>query len=152
VVLQRSIKTQFGILTVTEEAGAITRLSWGDVSSQDSSDLLEEAVRQLAGFDAGTLTEFTLPLRVEGSDFLVAVCDAIFAIPFGETRTYGDIAKELNAPAQAVGQACGQNPIPVIIPCHRVMGAKGLTGYSGAGGVETKIALLRHEGAAGLLI
>ena len=148
MVLQRSIKTQFGVLTVTEEAGAITRLSWGTVLKQDSSDLLDDAVRQLAGFDTGTLTEFTLPLRVEGSDFLVA----IFAIPFGETRTYGDIAKDLNAPAQAVGQACGQNPIPVIIPCHRVMGAKGLTGYSGAGGVETKIALLRHEGAAGLLI
>ncbi len=55
-------------------------------------------------------------------------------------------------PAQAVGQACGGNPIPVIIPCHRVMGAKGLTGFSGRGGVETKVALLRHEGAAGLLI
>jgi methylated-DNA-[protein]-cysteine S-methyltransferase len=152
MALQRSIQTQFGILTVTEEAGAITRLSWGGVAEHHSSDLLDEAARQLASYDKGELTEFTLPLRVEGSDFLRAVCDAISAIPFGETRTYGDIAKDLNAPAQAVGQACGKNPIPVIIPCQRVMGAKGLTGYSGAGGIETKIALLRHEGAAGLLI
>lgn len=140
------------MLTVTEEAGAITRLSWGGARDQHRSDLLDAATRQLASFDTGALTEFTLPLRVGGSGFLRAVCDAICAIPFGETRTYGEIAKDLNAPAQAVGQACGQNPIPVIIPCHRVMGAKGLTGYSGAGGIETKIALLRHEGAAGLLI
>ncbi len=152
MALQQSIQTQFGMLTVTEEAGAITRLSWGVARDQHRSDLLDAATRQLASFDTGALTEFTLPLRVGGSGFLRAVCDAICAIPFGETRTYGEIAKDLNAPAQAVGQACGQNPIPVIIPCHRVMGAKGLTGYSGAGGIETKIALLRHEGAAGLLI
>ena len=111
------------MLTVTEEAGAITRLSWGAARDQHRSDLLDAATRQLASFDTGALTEFTLPLRVGGSGFLRAVCDAICAIPFGETRTYGEIAKDLNAPAQAVGQACGQNPIPVIIPCHRVMGA-----------------------------
>jgi methylated-DNA-[protein]-cysteine S-methyltransferase len=91
-------------------------------------------------------------LRVKGTDFQRDVCDAMSAIPFGYTRTYGEIAKDLGVPAQAVGQACGGNPIAVIIPCHRVMGAKGLTGFSGAGGVETKVALLRHEGAAGLLI
>ena len=74
------------------------------------------------------------------------------AVPFGHTRTYGEIARDLGVPAQAVGGACGGNPIPILVPCHRVMGAKGLTGFSGAGGVETKVALLRHEGAAGLLI
>ena len=151
-MLHRSVLTQFGMLTVTEKAGAITRLSWGGVAQHDQSDLLEDAAAQLGAFDRGTLTQFDLPLRVEGTDTLRAVCDAIYAVPFGETCTYGDIAKALNIPAQVVGQACGQNPIPVIIPCHRVLGAKGLTGYSGAGGIETKIALLRHEGAAGLLI
>ena len=65
---------------------------------------------------------------------------------------HGEIARDLGHPAQAVGGACGGNPIPIIIPCHRVMGAKGLTGFSGKGGVETKVALLRHEGAASLLI
>lgn len=73
-------------------------------------------------------------------------------IPLGETRTYGDLARDLSVPAQAIGQACGANPIPVIIPCHRILGSSGLGGFSGAGGVETKVWLLRHEGAAGLLI
>jgi len=70
------------------------------------------------------------------------------AIPLGDTRTYGEIARDVGASAQSVGQACGRNPIPIIIPCHRVMGAQGLTGFSAPGGVETKVALLRHEGAS----
>ena len=74
------------------------------------------------------------------------------AIPFGETVTYGDIARALGAPAQAVGQACGGNPIAIIIPCHRVLGSGGLGGFSGAGGVETKVALLRHEGGYPFLV
>jgi methylated-DNA-[protein]-cysteine S-methyltransferase len=74
------------------------------------------------------------------------------AIPFGETRTYGDLAKDLGVPAQAIGQACGANPVPVIVPCHRILGASGLGGFSAPGGVETKVALLKHEGAASLLI
>ncbi|MEM9127769.1 MAG: methylated-DNA--[protein]-cysteine S-methyltransferase, partial [Pseudomonadota bacterium] len=95
---------------------------------------------------------FDLPYRVTVSDFQRQVCDLMFAIPLGETRTYGDIAKDLDQPAQLVGAACGANPIPVIIPCHRVLAANGLGGFSGDGGVETKVALLRHERAAGLLI
>ncbi|MGB4829380.1 MAG: MGMT family protein, partial [Paracoccaceae bacterium] len=77
---------------------------------------------------------------------------AMAAIPYGETRTYGQIAHAVGAPAQAVGQACGANPIPILIPCHRVLGGNTLGGFSAPGGVETKVALLRHEGAAGLLI
>ena len=76
----------------------------------------------------------------------------MYAIPLGETRTYGDLAIELGQAPQTVGQACGANPIPVVIPCHRVLSANGLGGFSGAGGVETKVALLRHERAASLLI
>ncbi len=149
---QRTVPTQFGDLTLTEVEGAITAVNWTRVSQQDQSDVLDEAATQLAAYAAGTREGFDLPLRVAGSDFQRDVCAAMSAIPFGYTLTYGDIAKQLGVPAQAVGQACGGNPIPVIIPCHRVMGAKGLTGFSGAGGVETKVALLRHEGAAGLLI
>ena len=152
VMKQRSVPTQFGDLTLTEEDGAITRLDWGSVRDQDTSDLLDQAAMQLAAYDEGRLEDFDLPLRVAGTDFQRDVCAAMSAIPFGYTLTYGEIAKALGVPAQAVGQACGGNPIPVIIPCHRVMGAKGLTGFSGRGGVETKVALLRHEGAAGLLI
>ncbi len=148
----RTVPTQFGDLTLTEQDGAITDLKWTRVVQQDASDLLDEAAAQLAAYAAGTREKFNLPLRVKGTDFQRNVCAAMSAIPFGYTLTYGEIAKQLDVPAQAVGGACGGNPIPIIIPCHRVMGAKGLTGFSGAGGVETKVALLRHEGAAGLLI
>jgi len=147
-----SLETQFGALTLHETDGAIVALSWGQATRQDQSDLLAEALAQLAAYDAGHLQAFDLPLNVVGTDFQRNVCAAMSAIAFGDTRTYGEIAKDLGAMPQAVGQACGANPIPIIIPCHRVMGAKGLTGFSGAGGVETKVALLRHEGAAGLLI
>lgn len=146
-----TVPTQFGPLTLIEQDDAIVRVEW-DGNGRDETSLLQEAARQLHAYDAATLTEFDLPLRVSGSDFQRAVCAQMSAIPFGETVTYGDIAKALGQSAQAVGSACGGNPIPVIIPCHRVMGAKGLTGFSGKGGVETKVALLRHEGAGGFLI
>ncbi len=149
---EQTVDTQFGSLVLVEEVGAIVALRWGRAKTESTSDLLKEAARQLNAYDAGLLERFELPLSVRGSAFQQAVCDAMCAIPFGETVTYGDIAKELGVPAQAVGQACGANPIPVIIPCHRVMGAKGLTGFSGAGGVETKVALLKHEKAGGFLI
>lgn len=148
----KDITTQFGTLTVGEEDGAIVRLTWGVSGRADSADVLDAAIAQLAEYDAGTREAFDLPLRVNGSRVQRDVCAAMSKIAFGETCTYGDIAKQLGIPAQVVGQACGGNPIPIIIPCHRVMGAKGLTGFSGAGGVETKVALLRHEGAGGFLI
>lgn len=148
-----TVDTQFGRLAVTDEEGAITRVTWDGVAEGAPTPLLEEARRQIAAYDAGERQEFDLPLRVEGSPFQRAVCEAMRAIPFGETCTYGDIARVTQHPAQAVGRACGHNPIPVLIPCHRVMGAGGkLTGFSGKGGVETKVALLRHEGAGGFLI
>ena len=74
------------------------------------------------------------------------------AIPYGETMEYGEIARKLGSMPQPVGNACGRNSIPIIIPCHRVVGASGLGGFSAPGGVETKVALLKHEGAYGLLI
>jgi len=141
-----------GPLIVTETDGAITALGWGRATPDDETPLLAEARRQLAEYFAGKRTAFDLPLAPEGSAFQRAVCDAMLAIPFGETRTYGEIAADLGASAQAVGNACGANPIPILIPCHRVLGATGLGGYSGAGGIETKVALLRLEGAGGLLI
>lgn len=149
---QRDVQTQFGALILTEEDGAIMRLSWGKSGCSDRSDVLDAAALQLAEYDAGARTRFDLPMSVRGSQLQRDVCDAMSAIPFGYTVTYGDIARDLGVPAQAIGQACGGNPIPIIIPCHRVMGAKGLTGFSGAGGVETKVALLKHEGAGGFLI
>jgi len=149
---QASLSTPFGDLIVTEKDGAITALGWGLAAGQDRSEVLDTALRQINEYATGQRQHFDLPLRVTGSDFQRAVCAAIAAVPFGHTRTYGEIARDLGVPAQAVGGACGGNPIPILVPCHRVMGAKGLTGFSGAGGVETKVALLRHEGEAGLLI
>ncbi len=151
-MLKRTVPTFLGDLTISEDDGAVTALDWTRVTHQDRSDLLDKAAAQLEEYAAGERETFDLPLRVGGSRFQQDVCRVMSAIPYGYTRTYGEIAKDLGVPAQAVGQACGGNPIPVIIPCHRVMGARGLTGFSGRGGVETKVALLRHEGAAGLLI
>jgi methylated-DNA-[protein]-cysteine S-methyltransferase len=145
------IDTPTGPVTLTQEDDVITRLEWGG-QGRDHTGLLERAAAQVAAYFEDPAAGFDLPLRVAGSDFQRAVCDAMRAIPVGETRTYGDIAGDLGVPAQAVGQACGGNPIPIIIPCHRVLGASSLGGFSGAGGIETKVALLRHERAAGLLI
>lgn len=146
-----TVDTPTGAFVLTEEEGAITRATWGR-GGADHTPLLDRAAAQLTEYFQGARETFDLPLRVRGSTLQRAVCDAMIAIPFGYTRTYGEIARDLGSSAQAVGQCCGGNPIPVIIPCHRVMGARGLTGFSGAGGVETKVALLRLEGAAGLLI
>ena len=88
--------------------------------------MLQEAAAQLMAYDQGRLERFDLPYYVAGSKFQQQVCDLMYAIPLGETRTYGDIANELGQPPQPVGQACGANPIPVIIPCHRVLAANGL--------------------------
>ena len=151
---QIDVETPVGRVYVTAEDGAITTVSWGR-ARQDlghEAKLLLDAKSQLESYFNGELQAFDLPLFVKGSDFQRAVCDAMYAIPFGDTLTYGDIATQLDAPPQAVGQACGGNPIPIIIPCHRVLAATGLGGFSAAGGVETKVALLRHEGAASLLI
>ena len=148
---ERTIQTPLGPLTVTEDAGAITRLQWGGHGAADTP-LLIRAEAQLTGYFAGSLRAFDLPLRIDGSLAQQAACAAMRAIPQGETRSYGDLARVLKVSAQAMGQLCGGNPIPVIVPCHRVLGASGLGGFSAPGGVETKVWLLRHEGAAGLLI
>ena len=146
------LDSPLGPLCVTDRAAQVTGVCWNGAPVGTETPVLAEARAQLGAYFAGRRRDFDLPLQVEGSDFLRAVCDAMCAIPFGETRSYGEIADLVGASAQAVGTACGANPIPVIIPCHRVLGASSLGGYSGAGGIETKVALLRHEGAAGLLI
>ena len=141
----------FGRLVLTEAGGVITRLSWGGAEEGVPSELLSEAGRQLGQYFSGDRRVFDLPLDW-GDGFQSDVRRAMAAIPFGETRTYGELALLLGAPAQAIGQACGANPIPILIPCHRVLAANGLGGFSAPGGIETKIALLKHEGAASLLI
>lgn len=139
-------------MQIVQEDDAIVRVEWAEYGNSETTPLLKEAQAQIDAYFAGTLRVFDLPLSVRGSDFQKKVCDAIYAIPFGETRRYGDLAKDIGVSAQAVGGGCGGNPIPLIIPCHRVLAATGLGGFSGSHGVETKVALLRHEGAASLLI
>ena len=151
VMPQTTVPSPIGPIKIRETGGAITRVAWG-TGAQDETPLLQDAKRQLLAYFAQEITEFDLPVKVEGSDLQRKACDVMRAIPFGETRTYGDLAKELGVPAQAVGQACGGNPIPIIIPCHRILGANGLGGFSGGTGIESKVWLLRHEGAASLLI
>ncbi len=110
--------------------------------------ILSEARRQLAEYFAGTRRDFDLELKMQGTEFQRRVWDALVEIPFGETRTYGQQARRIGLPdaPRAVGAANGQNPISIIVPCHRVIGANGaLTGYGG--GIERKKWLLAHEQA-----
>lgn len=116
----------------------------------DAHPLLREAVGQLRAYFDGELKEFDLPLDPHGTAFQLAVWDQLRAIGYGETASYGEIARRLGmtpAASRAVGLANGRNPIPIVIPCHRVVGADGsLTGY--AGGVERKQTLLDLEQGA----
>ncbi|MXN65271.1 methylated-DNA--[protein]-cysteine S-methyltransferase [Stappia sp. GBMRC 2046] len=147
-----AVETPVGCLGIVEEDGAIVELAWDGADEGERTPLLDEAVRQMNAYFAGELTEFDLPLKPRGNEFQQAVYRQMLAIPYGETRTYGQLAKELDTYGQPIGQACGMNPIPVIIPCHRVLSANGIGGYSGQGGVEMKIALLRQEGGYPFLI
>lgn len=144
-----TVPSPLGMLTVTEEDGAITRLRWwGRAATPAPTALLAEAARQLGDYFDKRRREFDLPLRPAGSPFQQAVWQAMCRIPAGTTRSYGAIAAEIGAPARAVGGACGSNPIPIIIPCHRILATGGsLGGYSGEGGARTKLFLLTLEGA-----
>ncbi|MGE4063914.1 MAG: methylated-DNA--[protein]-cysteine S-methyltransferase [Rhodospirillaceae bacterium] len=144
---QLSMHSPVGDITVSEEDGEIVSIDWGWARDQTPTPLLKKAKRQLDDYFDGVLEKFDLPLRIEGTPFQKQVWREMCKIPPGQTRTYGDIARRLKASAQSVGTACGRNRFPVIIPCHRVVAAAGLGGYSGAGGVETKIALLELEKA-----
>lgn len=148
-----NVDSPFGPLCLTAQDGAITALSWRHHPQPERLAVLEQAASELSEYMSGARACFEVPMRVDASAFQQDVCAAMRAIPFGQTCTYGDIAKQLGVTPQAVGQACGANPIPILIPCHRVMGADGkLVGFSGEGGVETKVALLRHEGAGSFLL
>lgn len=148
------LQTELGWLRVVEEDAAIVRL---DILREQTeapvdwkrkdTDLLLEARRQLEEYFAGIRAGFSLPLAPQGTDFQKVVWRQLEAIPYGETRTYGQIAEALGKPkaSRAVGGANHNNPIAIVIPCHRVIGADGsLTGY--AGGLDLKEKLLHLEG------
>lgn len=151
MIHQAGFESPLGALVLSEQAGVLTRLEWRREAVGPGSDLLDLACLQLGEYFDGKRQVFDLPFDF-GTGLQSDVRRAMLAIPYGETRTYGDLAKDIGVPAQAIGQACGANALPIFIPCHRILAANGLGGYSGAGGVETKVALLRLEGAASLLI
>jgi len=150
---QHSFDSPIGRIHLTEENGAIVRLTWVSRetspvrSDSETSPVLLEAERQIHAYFDKSLKSFDLPLAYEkGSAFEQSVWDAMKEIPFGKCLTYGDIAERIGGVARAVGGACGANPIPLIIPCHRVVGSNGkLTGFSRDGGIATKQRLLDHE-------
>jgi methylated-DNA-[protein]-cysteine S-methyltransferase len=147
-----ALDTPLGPVWVAAEGGFITASGWGEADRAPGDPLLIEALAQLAAYFDGTRDGFDLPLAHGCSGLQAKVLEELRAIPHGETRTYGDLSKALGAPAQAIGQACGANPLPILIPCHRVLSATGLGGFSAPGGVEAKVWLLRHEGTAALLL
>jgi methylated-DNA-[protein]-cysteine S-methyltransferase len=158
------VDSPIGRLLLTSDGSALTGLYMnlsrnkptklptlsGDWVQNATIDPLPAAARQLKEYFAGRRREFELPLRLQGTEFQQRVWRELTQIPFGETRSYGQLAKRLNNPngSRAVGLANGRNPIAIIVPCHRVIGADGsLTGFGG--GIERKEWLLSHEGHPG---
>jgi methylated-DNA-[protein]-cysteine S-methyltransferase len=141
-----SFASPVGRLYLEETDGALVSLDWSARPETGRSPLLGEAVRQLDAYFAGKLRQFDLPMHPEGTDFRRRLWRAMTDIPYGETRTYGDLARVAGGSPRAVGGACGANPLPILIPCHRVLAAGGrFGGYSGAGGLATKRVLLDIE-------
>ena len=146
--MERTVESPLGPLALEARDGALAALRWGRAAREDDSNLLAQAAAELAAYFSGDRYSFDLPVAPEGTGHDRKVWRAMRDIPHGETRTYGDIARAIGSGAQAVGNACGRNPIPIIIPCHRIVGANGaIGGYSGQGGAETKRFLLGLEGA-----
>ncbi|MFO0153986.1 MAG: methylated-DNA--[protein]-cysteine S-methyltransferase [Alphaproteobacteria bacterium] len=149
---QLSLHTPLGEVTISEDGGAIVALDWGRGRDQEATPLLRKARDQLQEYFDGKRLRFDLPLAPEGSAFQKRVWAALCDIPAGETRSYADVARVLGSAPRAVGGANGANPIPLFIPCHRVIAADGsLGGYSGGDGPATKRYLLDLESRALLL-
>ena len=143
-----TLDTEIGPLSVTELDGAIAALDWGTRAARPRrTPLLAEAARQLKAYLAGRLRSFDLPLNLAGSPFQRRVFEAMRAIPYGAVLSYGDLARALDSAPRAIGGACGANPLPILVPCHRVVASHHrLGGYSGHGGLATKRFLLGLEG------
>jgi methylated-DNA-[protein]-cysteine S-methyltransferase len=142
------MKTPTGEIFFAEEDGKLTNLSWrkGQGMVPSANNAIE---KELQAYFKGELTTFKTPIKcTQGTAFQQKVWKALCDIPYGQTVTYGDLAKKLNTHARAIGGAVGANPLPIIVPCHRVMGKNGkLTGFSGGEGVATKEILLKLEKA-----
>jgi methylated-DNA-[protein]-cysteine S-methyltransferase len=148
-----TVDSPLGLITLRAVDGVLTSLDIGVADKQDSESLqpvLTRAASQLAEYFQGVRTTFDLPLSAGGTDFQDDIWQTLLEIPYGVTMSYEQLGEAAGHPgkARAVGGAVGKNPLPIIIPCHRVMGSNGaLTGYSGGNGIPTKVALLELEGA-----
>lgn len=145
------VDSPVGRLLVEADHDAVTGLRWAgaDERAQDrsTSPVLKEAARQLDRYFARKLRRFDLPLAQRGTDFQKRVWAAMRDIPYGDTATYGGMAMALGSGPRPVGMACARNPIPIIVPCHRVLGRGGKEGgFSGGKGLPTKRQLLALEG------
>lgn len=152
------LDTPVGRLAIAGDGQAITKVRWvapdvGDPQAAASDLIVEEARRQLRAYFERQLKIFDLPLLPKGTEAEKKIWQVMRNIPYGGTMTYGEMTVAVGGDPKAgdardIGKACGANPIPVIIPCHRVMAAGGrMGGYSGRGGTETKRKLLAFEGA-----
>lgn len=145
---ERLIDSPVGLLTLRAEDGALTAILFGDQRTglPGSDQVLDQAEAELKEYFAGERKKFTVPVRLTGTEFQKKVWAALEEIPYGGTATYGEIAARIGSPkaCRAVGTANHHNPVPIIVPCHRVIGAGGsLTGYGG--GLEVKAYLLTLE-------
>ena len=155
--VSKTLPTPVGALTLVASDVGLAAILWENDDPRrvrlehvpGDNEALRETARQLGAYFAGRRTAFDLKLDFHGTDFQKAVWQALLTIPFGETRSYADIARQVGNPkaVRAVGAANGRNPISIVAPCHRVIGANGkLTGF--AGGLEAKALLLGLETAA----
>lgn len=148
---QARLATPFAVLGVETDRGRLTGIDFlpGETAPlQPQNPLAHEVCAQLLAYLADPAFRFDLPLQPRGTTFQHKVWDALLHIPAGGTESYGALAKQLGSAPRAVGQACGANPIPVVIPCHRVLGSKGLGGFmnhSEGGPLQIKRWLLEHE-------
>ena len=145
------VESPVGRLAIEADHDAVTGLRWASTGEcareEGKSPVLKEAARQLERYFARKLKRFDLPLAQRGTDFQKRVWAAMRDIPYGETATYGGMAMALGSGPRPVGMACARNPIPIIVPCHRVLGSGGKEGgFSGGTGLPTKRQLLALEG------
>jgi len=145
------IESPVGRLALEAEGDALSVVRWASPGERARvakvPPILRDAERQLKRYFAGRLKAFDLTLAARGTDFQKRVWKMMSDIPYGETATYGGMAMALGSGPRAVGMACGRNPLPIIVPCHRVLGSGGTEGgYSGGQGLPTKHKLLTLEG------
>lgn len=144
-----SLEGPVGWITVFVDGGAVLALAWGRAEGSVPAEGLDAAVAELQRYFDGEPVTFGVPVRPTGGAFRQRVWRRLAAIPWGRTVTYGELAAELGTAPRAIAGACARNPVPIIIPCHRVVSAAGgLGGYSGGDGTLTKQALLALEGVA----